>query len=104
MKLMRKLVAVLSILLVAGCAAPRPQPAPLPEQAPVVRVREALRLSGVAEEVAGAPMAVLPVASPEGAALVVAQRGRWWVRPDGSVRPADEYAERLSRELFDRAQ
>jgi hypothetical protein len=66
-------------------------------------VREALRLSGVAEEAAGAPMAVLAVAGPDGAALVVAQRGRWWVRSDGGVRPADDYAERLSRELFDRA-
>lgn len=106
---MRKLVAVLSILvlsilLLAGCAATaRPQPAPLVEQTPVVRVREALRLSGVAEEVAGAPMAILPVASPEGAALVVAQRGRWWVLPGGRVRPADDYAERLSDELFARA-
>jgi hypothetical protein len=48
-------------------------------------------------------MAALPVAGPEGSVLVVAERGRWWVRPDGRVRPADDYAERLSRELFDRA-
>jgi hypothetical protein len=103
-KRMRGLVPVLSFLLVAGCTgAARPQPAPPPEPTPVAQVREALRLGGVAEAVAGAPMAVLPVAGPDGAALVVAERGRWWVRPDGGVRPADDYAERLGRELFDRA-
>ena len=101
---MRRLLPVLSILLIAGCAGPvRPQPAPVPEPTPVVQVRQALRLSGVAEAVASAPMAALPVAGPEGSVLVVAERGRWWVRPDGRVRPADDYAERLSRELFDRA-
>jgi hypothetical protein len=102
---MRKLVPVLSIVLVAACAgSARPQPAPLPEPTAVAQVREALRLSGVAEAVAGAPMAVLPIARSDGAALVVAERGRWWVRSDGGVEPADDYADRLGRELFERAQ
>ena len=101
---MRRVIPVLSIVLTVACtAAPQPLAAPRPEPTPVVQVRAALRLSGVTEEVAGAPMAVLPVASPDGAALVVAQRGRWWVGPDGRVRPADDYAEQLSRELFARA-
>jgi hypothetical protein len=102
---MRAFIPIFSILVAAGCAgAARPLPAPLPEQTPVAQLREALRMGGVAEGVAGAPMAVLPIPGPDGAALVVAERGRWWVRPDGRVRPADEYAEGLGRELFERAQ
>jgi hypothetical protein len=31
---------------------------------------------------------------------VVAERGRWWARPDGRVTPADAYAERLAGELY----
>jgi hypothetical protein len=48
-------------------------------------------------------MAVLSAAGPEGAALVVAERGRWWVGLDGGIWPADDYSRRLTWELFDRA-
>ena len=98
---MRALVLLLSFALLAGCtSAARPAPAPLPDPPPVAQVREYLRLGGMPEAVAGAPMAVLPVAGPGGAALVVAQRGRWWVLADGRVTPADEYAERLAADVF----
>jgi hypothetical protein len=101
---MFKLVLAASLLLVVGCAAASPsRPTSFAEPLAIVQVREALRLSGVTEEVAGAPMATLAIAGPDGASLVVAERARWWVRPDGLVRPADVCAERLSEELLSRA-
>jgi hypothetical protein len=98
---MRTLIAVLAVALLLGCvSAGRPAALPVPDPTPVSQVRTWLRLSGVSEQAAGAPMAVLDVAGPDGAVLVVAQHGRWWALPDGRVKPADEYAERLAEELF----
>jgi hypothetical protein len=99
---MPKLFSMLLVVLVAGCARAQPAPTAVPESGAVLHVREALRLSGVAEEVAGGPMAALAVVGPDGATLVVAQWARWWVLPGGRIRPADDCAERLSRELLER--